>query len=305
MFLHENRWSFKETLILTSKETGIPPAIIERDYFQTLLLQHISLIEKTPITLGGIYAIQKTRGGINRPITVLEVSLRHEIHHNRKALERLVLGISEALDILDLEANYSSLSTKKLYQEIEIWYPTYFCPKSSSSSFMLKINNRVPINPVIRRSINSILSQSLSDWTCREYGVSDFKILTVSPYRMLADTMLRLTDFFIKDDYASTATCVYDLSRLVNMFKWNDDKTIKRLRKIYRGVLYYYDETVINNDKAAVFTMTHMHLLEIALRSDDVKTAYNDTLLPTLIEEVSYEACLDEIVRFLDLRLLT
>lgn len=48
-----------------------------------------------------------------------------------------------------------------------------------------------------------------------------------------------------------------------------------------------------------------MHLLEIALRSDDVKTAYNDTLLPTLIEEVSYEACLDEIVRFLDLSLLT
>lgn len=52
MFLHENRWSFKETLKLASEETGIPPAIIEQDYFQTLLLQHISLIEKTPITLG-------------------------------------------------------------------------------------------------------------------------------------------------------------------------------------------------------------------------------------------------------------
>lgn len=304
MFLHENRWSFKETLKLASEETGIPPAIIEQDYFQTLLLQHISLIEKTPITLGGIYAIQKTRDGISRLITVLEISLLHEIHKNRKALERLVLGIIEVLDILDLEI-YSSLSTKKFYQEIEIWYPTYFCSRRSRSSFILKINNLVPVNPVLQRSINSILSQTLSDWACSEYGTSDFKISTVSPYRVLVDTMLRLIDFFTKDDYTNTATCIYDLSRLVNMFKWNDDKTIKRLRKIYRSVLWYYDETVMHNDERDIFTMTHMHLLEIALRSDDVKTAYNDTLLPTLIEKASYEACLDEIVRFLDLSLLT
>ena len=96
MYLHENKENFQEMIELVSTDTGRAAAVIEKDYYVTLILRLLSEQLSNVVFKGGT-SLSKGYHAINRFSEDIDITFDEHIGEaRRKKLKNQILkGISE------------------------------------------------------------------------------------------------------------------------------------------------------------------------------------------------------------------
>ena len=97
--LHNDASAFEQIILRVAEDTGVEPSIIEKDYYVTLFLQRIVMLQPNIIFKGGT-SLSKCYKLINRFSEDIDLNIETETHPSagqRKNLKKNIVSILERL----------------------------------------------------------------------------------------------------------------------------------------------------------------------------------------------------------------
>jgi len=98
--VHGDADLLREAVNFTAAETGFVPRLIEKDYFCTVLLQHLAIIGDAPVFKGGT-CLAKVHAGLYRLSEDLDYAVSTPLTATRAERSRLVAGMRAAIPRID------------------------------------------------------------------------------------------------------------------------------------------------------------------------------------------------------------
>src|SRR5437867_4151145 len=97
---HEDADLIREAVNFSAAENGLVPRVIEKDYFCTVLLQHLAIAGDALVFKGGT-CLAKVHAGLYRVSEDLDYVISTPLTATRAERSRLVAGLREALARID------------------------------------------------------------------------------------------------------------------------------------------------------------------------------------------------------------
>jgi predicted nucleotidyltransferase component of viral defense system len=110
LLMHEDKDLFREALEFSAARTGFPGRLIEKDYYCTLLLQHLTQSDDGLVFKGGT-CLAKIHTSFYRLSEDLDFSISTPADVNRKQRSRRVLGLKEVVKQINAELPHFKLLT--------------------------------------------------------------------------------------------------------------------------------------------------------------------------------------------------
>ena len=216
--LHSNKELFSDVIIAASNTLNIAPAIIEKDYYVTLLLKRIT--EKCPdIIFKGGTSLSKCFKIINRFSEDIDIGLNAD-----KATEgmrkNLKISIKEAIDELGFELdNPEHIYTRTYYNKYQIKYPI-----SETTAFIkpyLYVETAIFMKPFpfeIREAdtyVYRFLKEQKQEQIIEQYGLNPFSIQVQTLDRTFIDKMFALGDYYLTGKTKGYSRHLYDIYKIM------------------------------------------------------------------------------------------
>ncbi len=226
MRLHKNKNDFIEAIQTVSRGLNISPALIEKDYYVTLVLKRMNEEISGLIFKGGT-SLSKCHKAINRFSEDIDLTLdnEHRTEGQRKIVKQTIIKICEELGLTI--SNIENTRSRRDYNCYEISYPLLF--------------ENDEINPVIKvetvfiqecypeevKQADSLIGEWLkaNSFTkqAEEYELIPFDIHTQTMERTLVDKVFALCDYMLSDDMEKHSRHIYDIYQLLERVELNDD----------------------------------------------------------------------------------
>ena len=263
---------------------NIAPAIIEKDYYVTLLLKRIT--EKCPdIIFKGGTSLSKCFKIINRFSEDTDIGLNAD-----KATEgmrkNLKASIKEAIDELDFELdNPTDIYTRSYYNKYQIKYPI-----SETTAFIkpyLYVETAIFMKPFpfeIREAdtyVYRFLKEQKQEQIIEQYGLNPFSIKVQTLDRTFIDKMFALGDYYLTGKTKGYSRHLYDIYKIMPEITFDS------------SFFELYDEVKEIRSKdvdcpSAKPEQNLKELLEKIYETDYFKSDYEDVTKELLFENVPY-----------------
>ena len=224
--LHNDAELFADVIAATSKALIIAPAIIEKDYFVTLLLKRI--VEKSPeIIFKGGTSLSKCFKIINRFSEDIDIGLN--VDKATEGMRRnLKSDIKSAIEELGFELdNPEHIFTRTYYNKYQVKYPI-----SETSDFIkpfLYVETAIFMKPFpyeIKDAdtyIYRFLKEQGQDKIIEEYNLNPFKIKVQTLDRTFIDKLFALGDYYLTGKTKGYSRHLYDLYKIMPQIKFDED----------------------------------------------------------------------------------
>ena len=224
--LHNDAELFADVIAATSKALIIAPAIIEKDYFVTLLLKRI--VEKSPeIIFKGGTSLSKCYKIINRFSEDIDIGLN--VDKATEGMRRnLKSDIKSAIEELGFELdNPEHIFTRTYYNKYQVKYPI-----SETSDFIkpfLYVETAIFMKPFpyeIKDAdtyIYRFLKEQGQDKIIEEYNLNPFKIKVQTLDRTFIDKLFALGDYYLTGKTKGYSRHLYDLYKIMPQIKFDED----------------------------------------------------------------------------------
>lgn len=289
--LHINKQIFSDAIIATSNSLNIAPAIIEKDYYVTLLLKRIT--EKCPdIIFKGGTSLSKCFKIINRFSEDIDIGLNAD-----KATEgmrkNLKLSIKEAIDELGFELdNPEHIFTRTYYNKYQIKYPI-----SETTAFIkpyLYVETAIFMKPFpfeIKEAdtyVYRFLKEQKQEQIIEQYGLNPFSIKVQTLDRTFIDKMFALGDYYLTSKTKGYSRHLYDLYKIMPEITFDN------------SFFELYDEVKKIRSKdvdcpSAKPEQNLKELLEKIYDTDYFKSDYENVTKELLFEEAPYNVVKDNL----------
>lgn len=295
--LHNNKELFNDVIIATSNALNIEPAIIEKDYYVTLLLKRIN--EKCPdIIFKGGTSLSKCFKIINRFSEDIDIGLNVDkaTEGMRKNLKTIIKeSIQELGFILD---NPESVLTRTYYNKYQIKYPI-----SETTTFIkpyLYVETAIFMKPFpfeIKEAdtyIYRFLKEQNQADIIKEYDLYPFNIKVQTLDRTFIDKIFALGDYYLTNKTKGYSRHLYDLYKI--MPEINFDNNFFNL----------YDEVkeIRSNDEDCPSAKPEQNmgdLLRKIYNTDYFKADYEDVTSELLFEDVTYRTVKENLQRIIEI----
>lgn len=205
MNLHEDNDAFSELVTATAQDVGLPEIYIEKDYWVSYALRHLSLSQYVDeVVFKGGTSLSKAYRIIDRfsediDLAILASNCSDNIRKRKlKSVER---EVSQGLISLDQDIRTSKGST---YRKTVYQYPRRVAASDfgqASTELLIEINAFTHPEPFERCSLQSFIAEMLSErgeqglisW----FGLEPFDVNVLSVKRTLVEKLLGM----IKDSY--------------------------------------------------------------------------------------------------------
>ena len=283
-YLHDNQTLFHDILLAVREETGIHSAIIEKDYYVTLLLQKI--VEKNPeIIFKGGTSLSKCHKIIKRFSEDIDIGVNAD-----KATEgmrrNLKYDIISAVEELGFTVdNAEHIYSRTYFNRYQIKYPN-----TESVSYIkpyLYVETATFMKPYpfeIKEAdtyIYRFLKEKGMDDLIKEYELQPFNVKVQTLERTFIDKLFALGDYYLTEKTNGYSRHLYDLYKI--MPKITFDETFYKL----------FDEVreIRAKDRNCPSANDGQDLKEILTRINDEDYFENDfksVTMGLLFEDVSY-----------------
>lgn len=191
LMIHHDHQSFQGVLSQTALETGFSTRLIEKDYFLSLILSHISVKVPSLVFKGGT-SLNKVHVGFYRLSEDLDFCISTPLNSARTMRSNAVLEVKELISEIPLQHPCLSISKPMRGYDNSHHYSIEFTFRSAVSqkfeSIKVEISLREPVleSPVIGKAATLIL-ESLVD--SADYPSADRRIQmrTLSIYETYAE----------------------------------------------------------------------------------------------------------------------
>ncbi len=295
--LHNNKELFSDVIIATSNALNIEPAIIEKDYYVTLLLKKIN--EKCPdIIFKGGTSLSKCFKIINRFSEDIDIGLNVDkaTEGMRKNLKTIIKeSIDELGFILD---NPEHIFTRTYYNKYQIKYPI-----SETTTFIkpyLYVETAIFMKPFpfeIKEAdtyIYRFLKEQNQPDIIKEYNLYPFNIKVQTLDRTFIDKIFALGDYYLTNKTKGYSRHLYDLYKIIPEINFDDN-----FFKLYDEV-----KEIRSNDEdcpSAKPEQDLKKLLREIYNTDYFRADYEDVTSELLFEDVSYSVVKENLKRIIEI----
>lgn len=237
--LHNEKEFFNDIILAASRSLGINSAIIEKDYYVTLLLKNI-IERNSDIIFKGGTSLSKCYKVINRFSEDIDLGLNvnKATEGMKKSLKRDILN---AIDDLNFKLdNADDIRTRMDFNRYQITYPV-----SETVSFIkpyLYIETAVFLKPFPYeiKTADSYVYRFLKDANHKEiidkYSLNPFEIKVQSLERTFIDKIFAIDDYYLTNNITGHSRHLYDLYKIMPMIKFDDNfyalfNEVKEIRK--------------------------------------------------------------------------
>lgn len=284
-YLHNNQELFSDVLEACYNDTGIARAIIEKDYFVTLLLQKI--VEKCPeVIFKGGTSLSKCHKKIHRFSEDIDLGLNIDkaTQGMRRDLKyQIIDAINELGFVLD---NESHIYSRTYFNRYQIQYP--LSEKVMSLKSYLYVETALFLKPFpfeIKQAdsyIYRFLKKMNQNELIEQYQLHPFDVKVQTIERTFIDKLFALGDYYLKDKTIGYSRHLYDLYKL-----YDDVVFDNQFNQLFNEVKSIREEDF--ECPSAKPDQNLKLLLEEICNKDYFRKDYGDTTSELLFEKVSYD----------------
>ncbi|MBQ8381031.1 MAG: nucleotidyl transferase AbiEii/AbiGii toxin family protein [Clostridia bacterium] len=236
MKLHNNKESFNDLISLVSDYYKIDPALIEKDYFVTLLLKNLASRVPDLLFKGGT-SLSKCHKIIDRFSEDIDLTLNdnQQTQGKKKQMKTAILEACESLDLRLM--NPDDIRSRRDYNCYRIEYPIQRYSESIKPLLLVETTYITRSYPSEYKPATSIIYDYLKEIgnleAIEKYELEPFSIRTQTPERTLIDKVFAICDYAIGQRIERNSRHIYDLSKLLKIVDLNE--SLKKLVKDIRA----------------------------------------------------------------------
>ncbi len=235
MFLHHDVELFREIINSTSAEFQIPVAVVEKDYYVTLILRELSKSSEECVFKGGT-SLSKGHHVINRFSEDIDISFSSALTQGqRKDLKYKTIALISS----KLEMPISDWNTTRSRRDYNCYTFTYkplagFVPESLIQGVKMEVTLSMISFPTVLVSIDSYVYRYLSIENAdiaEQFDLLPFKMKVQSLERTLIDKVFAICDYYLSGNIKRNSRHLYDIYMV-----WPKIKKVDGLKALIKTV---------------------------------------------------------------------
>ncbi len=227
MYLHRDRETFKDMVEQAADSSGRTPAVVEKDYYVTLILKLLSEQLAECVFKGGT-SLSKGFHVIDRFSEDIDITFKEHIGESRrKKLKNVVLkGISEELGMP--VANWEETQSDRDYNAYLFSYESAFGLQDDRLPQYVKLETVLgsysfPTQTVeIRNYIGDYLEGRGRVDLAERFSLDRFSMNLQSLERTYIDKVFALCDYYLQGKSKRYSRHLYDIYKLTPLIEFND-----------------------------------------------------------------------------------
>lgn len=296
--LHSDREAFNDIIPAVSNEFGIEPAIVEKDYFVSLLLKEINKNYPDIIFKGGT-SLSKCYKIINRFSEDIDIGINAD-----KATEGMRKNLKTAIknSIADSGlklTNENEIMTRTYFNKYQIEYPKVTDSILSVTPYLF-VETAVFMKPFpyeiqeVDTYIYRFLKQKNLEPLIIKYGLQPFKIKVQTLTRTFIDKIFAAGDYYLTKNKDRTSRHLYDLYKLMPKITFDNE-----FYSLFEDV-----RLTRSRDSACPSAKNDQNIKEIIgkiISEDYFKKDYNEVTTKLLFENVDYKTVKENLIKIYEL----
>ncbi len=285
MVLHNDKESFDIAIKAASRHFNVSPAIIEKDYYVTLVLSELAKQVPDLLFKGGT-SLSKCHKIIDRFSEDIDITLASN-HHSQGKRKNLKYTIIEICNTLGLNLlNESETRSRRDYNCYKIDYSASHSLPGLNPQLLVKTVFIVKAFPDEIKQASSMIYDYLkaigNEDAITQYQLQPFDIRVQTLNRTFVDKVFAICDYMLDSKTERQSRHIYDLSRLLTLVDLDDSlKTlIKEVREERKSGAKCYSA----QDGVSITL-----LLQKMIDTEFFKKDYEDSTVKLLSKPVSYE----------------
>ena len=291
MVLHKDKKSFDIAIRAASRHFNVSPAIIEKDYYVTLVLRELAKQVPDLLFKGGT-SLSKCYKIIDRFSEDIDITLdsEHQSQGKRKNLKYTIVEICSNLGLNLLNENETR--SRRDYNCYKIDYCARHSLSGLNPQLLVETVFIVKAFPDEIKQASSMIYDYLkavgNDEAIAQYELEPFDIRVQTLDRTLVDKVFAVCDYMLDNKTERQSRHIYDLSRLLTLVKLDDN--LKALIKEVRE-----DRKLGTKCYSAQDCVSVPNLLRQMIDTEFFKKDYEDSTEKLLSKPVTYEEAIKAI----------
>lgn len=291
MVLHKDKKSFDIAIRAASRHFNVSPAIIEKDYYVTLVLRELAKQVPDLLFKGGT-SLSKCYKIIDRFSEDIDITLdsEHQSQGKRKNLKYTIVEICSNLGLNLLNENETR--SRRDYNCYKIDYCARHSLSGLNPQLLVETVFIVKAFPDEIKQESSMIYDYLkavgNDEAIAQYELEPFDIRVQTLDRTLVDKVFAVCDYMLDNKTERQSRHIYDLSRLLTLVKLDDN--LKALIKEVRE-----DRKLGTKCYSAQDGVSVPNLLRQMIDTEFFKKDYEDSTEKLLSKPVTYEEAIKAI----------
>ena len=288
MILHKNKENFEVAIRNTSRHYNISTAMVEKDYYVTLVLKRLTKVVPELIFKGGT-SLSKCYGIIDRFSEDIDITLDPN-YFSQGYKRKLSKSIKECVVDLGFSLiNEDEIRSRRDYNCYEIDYSPNYNMNELHPRLLVETVFIVKSYPDELKQASSLISRYL-----KEIGNEDaIKLFDLEPFnirvqtldRTLIDKVFAICDYMIDNKNKRLSRHIYDIYKLLSIVKLDT-----RLKELIQKVRE--DRKEGTKCFSAKDNVNVNELLQKIIETDFYKKDYLESTEKLLSVHVSYEECI-------------
>ena len=227
MFLHNDEELFKDVIIATSVDQKRPVAIVEKDYYVTMILKLLAQVEPGCVFKGGT-SLSKCHHVIDRFSEDIDITFSNTLTQGqrKKLKNNIIANISKELDLPIV--NWNETKSRRDYNCYIFDYKPIegTTEKNLFSGVKMEVALGTVAFPTEKMLVDSYIYQYLSKENMdivREFGIEPFEMTLQSLERTFADKVFAICDYYMEGKVNRHSRHIYDLYMLLPKLILDDD----------------------------------------------------------------------------------
>lgn len=216
MKLHNDAKTFKDLVVATSRFTKIAPALIEKDYYVTLVLNELNKRIDGLLFKGGT-CLAKCYKVINRFSEDIDLTLdnEHFTQSKKREANKVLISLCDCLNLKIINRDVVDKHSHGSYNCYEIEYPIQYKSDSLKPFLMAEVVFIQKAYPDEAQMANSYIGEYLLAMDrkdlIKEYELESFAIRTQALQRTLVDKVFAICDYYLRDEKTRNSRHIYDI----------------------------------------------------------------------------------------------
>ena len=234
MYLHENKHLFKKTIQEVSDTLNILDAVVEKDYYVTLILKEIATSSDKAVFKGGT-SLSKALKVINRFSEDIDISFSEHIGASRrkKLKYNVIAPIADKLGLV-----ITNLDKTESDRDINNYIFEYK-PLSKSNAHIVpavKVETSLvtAVFPFKAMPIGNYIADYAKDISLKKYGLEPFMMNVQALERTLIDKVFAICDYYLTEKSRRLSRHIYDIHKILPLIKFDEQfkELLQKVRKI-------------------------------------------------------------------------
>lgn len=289
MFLHDNKELFEEVIFNTADFYKLPIAIIEKDYYVTLVLKEIAKRNPDIVFKGGT-SLSKCYKIIDRFSEDIDLNIMGDTKPGESKRRNLKSHIVDAIEYCKLTLTEpESIRSRRDFNKYVINYPTPFDTNFLKQHLIIETAVFFRAYPTEKKEADSFVYNYLlnnkNNDIIKVYDLSPFILNVQTTNRTFVDKLFALGDYYLADTIQGHSRHIYDLYKLLPSIEFNDElktliKTVREERKEHKTCLSAQDNVNMNL------------LIKEIITNDTYRSDYENITASLLFKPVHYNTAI-------------